>query len=226
MKPALTDWPRPSVAVDVALLTVRPPGELAVLVHRRADGYGKGKWSLPGTFVHEGETLQDAALRALLTKVGVRGEQPAQLRVFDALGRDDRGWVMSAAHADLVPYERLESVLNDDAVLAAIEGTPPAADAGGLLFDHDAIVTEAVLWARRAYEAQPDPMRLLGTEFTLNELQGLHEAVLGRALPKDSWRRSMTDADRRLLEETGAIRRGSVGKPARLFTRTGQSPGE
>src|SRR5437763_13630175 len=97
----LAQWPRPSVAVDVALLTVRPPGELAVLVHRRADGYGKGKWSLPGTFIHEGETLQEAALRALRGKVGVRGEHPEQLPVFDAIGRDDRGRVLSVAPADL-----------------------------------------------------------------------------------------------------------------------------
>src|SRR5437763_4779432 len=112
----LAQWPRPSVAVDVALLTVRPPGELAVLIHRRAGGYGKGRWSLPGTFVHEGETLQRAALRALRDKAGVRGEHPQQLRVFDAPRRDDRGWVMSVAHADLVPYERLEPVLGDDCV--------------------------------------------------------------------------------------------------------------
>jgi 8-oxo-dGTP diphosphatase len=217
MKPDLARWPRPSVAVDVALLTVRPPGELAVLVHRRADGYGKGKWSLPGTFVHEGETLQDAALRALLAKVGVAGERPEQLRVFDTPGRDDRGWVLSVAHADLVPYERLVSVLSDDRVLARIDGE--VADAGGLLFDHDAIVAEAVSWARVEYSARPDPMGLLDREFTLLELQRLHEAVAGVSLPKDSWRRFMTDAERRWLEETGDFQRGSVGKPARLFRR-------
>lgn len=212
-KSDLKNWPRPSVAVDVALLTVQPPGRLGVLVHRRADGYGKGKWSLPGTFVHEGETLQDAALRALLAKVGVTGERPEQLRVFDAPGRDDRGWVLSVAHADLVPYEGLEAVLGDDCVLR------DAASVDGLLFDHDAIVAEAVRWVRARYESQPDPARLLGPEFTLLELQRLHEAVAGVALPKDSWRRYVTDPERRWLEETGGVQRGSVGKPARLFRR-------
>jgi 8-oxo-dGTP diphosphatase len=217
-KTDLAAWPRPSVAVDVALLTVTPQGQLSVLVHRRADGYGAGRWSLPGTFAHEGETLQDAALRALLTKAGVRGERPAQLKVFDAPGRDDRGWVMSVAHVDLVPYDRLLEVLSEDRALHEVAGDPPTAQAD-LLFDHNLIVTEAVRWARAAYEVGPDPLRLLDREFTLLELQRLHEAIAGAPLPKDSWRRFMTDPERRLLEETGAFKRGSVGKPARLFRR-------
>src|SRR3712207_5563462 len=81
----LEKWPRPSVAVDVALLTVVPVGrdmDLRVLVHERGPGYGAGRWSLPGTFVHEGERLEQSALRALRDKVGVRGERPQQLLVF------------------------------------------------------------------------------------------------------------------------------------------------
>ncbi len=222
----LENWPRPSVAVDVALLTVVPgesPGRLSVLLHRRAVGYGEGRWSLPGTFVHEGERLAQSALRALKDKVRVQGERPEQLGVFDDPGRDDRGWVLSVAHVDLIPYARLEPALTDACALAAVEGEIPAAvvdgHAGGLLFDHDEIVAKAVGWARDAYEQKPDPLGLLGEEFTLYELQRLHEAVLGGVLPKDRWRRSMESPERGLLESTGGYQRGSVGAPARLFRR-------
>ncbi|MDP9406447.1 MAG: NUDIX domain-containing protein, partial [Actinomycetota bacterium] len=103
----LADYPRPSLAVDVALLTVLYDGRrarLGVLVHERHDG----SWSLPGTFVHEGERLREAALRALAGKAGVRGREPEQLRVFDDPERDWRGWVVSVAHVDLVAVDDVE----------------------------------------------------------------------------------------------------------------------
>lgn len=160
----LVDYPRPSVAVDVAVLTVAPVsavvggldpreaqqffserawgadssesskprgrgssasrsgsggsdperGVLAVVVHRREwvmAGGPPGRWALPGTFVHERERLADAVLRALRAKCGIEGLQPHQLRVFDDPGRDPRGWVMSVAHTDVLPYARVVPVL-------------------------------------------------------------------------------------------------------------------
>ena len=76
----LADYPRPSVAVDTALLTLDPGLELVVLQVRRANGAG---WALPGTFLHEGERLADAVDRSLRVKAGVRGLHPRQLHVFD-----------------------------------------------------------------------------------------------------------------------------------------------
>ncbi|MGD9525539.1 MAG: NUDIX domain-containing protein [Pseudonocardia sp.] len=213
---SLADYPRPSVAVDVALLTLDADGRLAVLLHERVEGYATGRWSLPGTFVHEHERLRDAALRALRDKAGVTGQAPEQLRVFDDPGRDDRGRVLSVAHVDLVPPGRLDM----DGILAPVTGEParPVLPGGqtGLPFDHDAIVAAAVDWARGLYAAAPDPRRLLGPEFTLLDLQRVHEVVAGRPLPKDSFRRSMLP----MLRETGELRRGVVGKPARTFRRT------
>lgn len=220
----LDAFPKPSVAVDVALLTVVPDvgrQTLAVLVHRRADGYGAGRWSLPGRFVRKGERLHEAALTALADKVGVQGEDPRQLRVFDAPDRDDRGWAMSVAHVDLVPYDRLAHVVgNAGELLAPVTGKPVRAKLpggrGGLLFDHDEIIEEAVRWVRAAYQERPDPRRLLGDRFTLSELRRLHEAVLGPDVPqKDTFRRRMEPH----LEATGERRWGSVGAPAMVYRR-------
>ena len=104
---ALTDYPRPSVAVDTAVLTVSPDNQLCVLLVRRAGTHKHGTWQLPGTFLHPGETLARAALRALSDKAGVTGLAPVQLAVFDDPDRDDRGWVLSAAHLDVVPWDRV-----------------------------------------------------------------------------------------------------------------------
>lgn len=215
---ALADYPRPSVAVDVALLTVRADGRLAVLVHRRrTDDHAAGRWSLPGTFVHERERLTEAALRALRDKAAVTGEQPEQLGVFDRPDRDDRGRVLSVAHVDLVPAARL-----DAAVTAPIRGDraePP--DGGNLAYDHDDIVARAVAWARTRYRDHPDPRGLLpGDTFTLLELQQIHEAVLGEDLQKDTFRRRMLPH----LVETDELSRGTPGKPARRFRHRSARP--
>src|SRR3954453_16352008 len=88
----LTDYPQPSVAVDTAVLTLDPERGLVLLEVRRPAGKG---WALPGTFLHEGETLADAVDRSLRDKANVRGLHPRQLHVFDDPMRDDRGWVLS-----------------------------------------------------------------------------------------------------------------------------------
>ena len=206
---ALTDYPRPSVAVDVALLAVVPHAGLSVLLVRRKGRHRHAQWQQPGTFLHEGETLSDAANRALLSKVGVQGLCPVQLTVLDAPDRDDRGWVLSVAHLDVVPQERLTAAVSDAVRLTRVS------DARGLAFDHDEIVQRAVERLRSEYDDAPDPRGLLEEPFTLLELQRLHEAVFDRSLPKDSFRRAMEGQ----LQHDGNTRAGVVGKPARLFRR-------
>lgn len=205
----LADYDRPSVAVDVALLTVVDNG-LAVLLYERTGEHETGRWALPGTFLHVDETLAQAALRALRDKARVTGHRPDQLGVLDRVDRDSRGRVLSVAHVDLVPADTLPGT--GDGLLLT-----PVADLvdGGLPFDHDDIVARAVRWARDLHRVDPDPRGLLGPEFTLLELQRLHEAVAGAELLKDTFRRSMIGS----LEETGTLSRGGVGKPARLFRR-------
>jgi len=207
---SLTDYPRPSVAVDTALLTV-PAGSdtLHVLLVRREGSHEHGEWALPGTFLHEGEHLADAVLRSLRDKAGIEGLRPRQLHVFDAPERDDRGWVLSVAHLDVVAWSRIERAVTvrDDVRLE------PVADVAGLPFDHDAIVALAVTELRDTYRMNPDPDKLLPDPFTLLELRRVHEAVLGQALPKDTFRRHMQP----LVSPTETHKEGEVGKPALLF---------
>src|SRR5690606_30546133 len=82
---SLDDYPRPSVAVDTAVLTVGDSGRLSVLLTLTNDAVAGGgeEWRLPGTFLHPGERLADAVLRSLRVKAGVVGLRPRQLRVFD-----------------------------------------------------------------------------------------------------------------------------------------------
>lgn len=197
----LESFPRPSVAVDTAVLTIAGD-QVAVLM---LPATGSQPVRLPGTFLHEGERLAEAALRSLREKAGVRGLAPRQLHVFDAVDRDDRGRVLSVAHVDVVRVELLPS----DALLV------PVSDLPWLAFDHDRIVAFAVEALRREYRALPDPSALLGDTFTLSELRGVHESVLEAELLPDTFRRTMLPK----LVATGELLREGRGRPAELYRR-------
>ncbi len=217
---ALADYPRPSVAVDTALMTVIPGAEgeaaqLGILLVRRpprSDGARSG-WALPGTFLHEGETLADAVRRSLDEKAGVTGREPQQLHVFDDPERDDRGWVLSVAHLDVLAFAKLEA-LRDPARTRVV----PVPTRLKLPYDHLAIIELAIGRLRAEYRAHPDPRGLLRDSFTIAELRAVHEAVAGCSLQKDTFRRLMIDE----LESLPAAAEGRRGRPAQLFARRGR----
>jgi ADP-ribose pyrophosphatase YjhB (NUDIX family) len=169
-----------------------------------------GGWSLPGTFLHEHERLIDAVRRALRTKAGVEGLSPRQLGVFDDPRRDDRGWVLSVAHSDVVPLERLVSRTAEQTRLV------PADRPGRLPYDHAEIIRRAVADLRRRYAEHPDPDHLLPQEFTLRDLRAVHEAVAGQPLQRDTFRRAVEP----FLRPTGETVVRGPGRPAELFERT------
>jgi 8-oxo-dGTP diphosphatase len=198
----LSDFPRPSSAVVVAVLTVRDDRLQVVVVDHRFGGL-----ALPGTFLHEGERLGDAASRALTAKAALSAVELAQLKVFDDPARDERGWVLSVGHSGAVASRRLSETTR---LLPITEGRP----SGTLLFDHAAMVELAVEQLRRRYASELDPARLLDETFTVLQLRKLYQAVFGRDLVKDTFRRYIIAA----IEATGdeAI---SMGRPAELFRR-------
>lgn len=217
----LQHFPRPSVAVDVAVLSVVADGEgvdrLSVLLHRRSTTTERGKWSLPGSFLRERELLPEAVQRTLLDKCGISGLTPRQLLVLDHPDRDDRGWVLSVAHLDVVAVADAQSLFSrNDLRWAAIDGSRAVVSGQrGLPFDHDSIVAEAVARFRTDHADAPDPYRLLEEPFTVRELRHLHEAVLGEPLQKDTFRRAMLPH----LVATRSTDSGSVGRPARRYRR-------
>ena len=208
---SLEDYPRPSVAVDTAVLTVTDVGQLSVLLAHTNEAVraGEEQWRLPGTFLHEGETLAAAVLRSLRVKAGVEGLAPRQLHVFDEPTRDDRGWVLSVAHFDVVQAGEL--AISPGARFVPIDELP------ALTYDHDSIVEFAVEALRADYRRAPDPAGLLNEPFTMSALRAVHEAVAGERFLPDTFRRSMLLQ----LVATGEYARAGRGRPAELYRRTG-----
>lgn len=119
------DYPRPSVAADIAIFTVGDTGEenyrrlpekeLRILLIRRGGHPFLGSWALPGGFVRPSETVGEAAKRELLEETGVARGYLEQLYTFSEPGRDPRTWVMSCTHMALVDGRELRLQAGDDA---------------------------------------------------------------------------------------------------------------
>ena len=115
----------------------------------------------------------------------MRGLHPRQLHVFDDPNRDDRGWVLSVAHVEVVQAERLASRNAETTRLVPVDAP------GGCPTTTPSIIAGAVEHIRSRYADKPDPDRLLGDEFTLRELRLAHEQIAGRPLQRDTFRRTM-----------------------------------
>ncbi|MFI5433248.1 NUDIX hydrolase [Rhodococcus baikonurensis] len=202
---ALSDYPRPSVAVDVAVLTYSGESLKVLVVRHRL-----GSLALPGTFLHERELLTAAADRALSVKADLARTDFRQLAIFDRPDRDDRGWVLSVAHTVGLP----ESALPDSALLVDVYDDEAVS---GLAFDHADMVRLAVTDLRTRYASYVDPDGLSGGSFTVAELRGLYEVIFDRPFQKDSFRRQVFDA----LESTGEMSRPGNGRPAETYRRRG-----
>ena len=95
------DYERPSLAVDVVVLTVQQR-RLYVLLGERKEHPHRGRWSLPGGFVGMEESLASAARRVMEQRVQRSQVFLEQLYSFGEPSRDPRMRVVSVSYYALV----------------------------------------------------------------------------------------------------------------------------
>lgn len=216
---------RPSVTVDVAVVTLLEDGLGVLLVQRDTHPF-KGDWALPGGFVGTDESLEDTAARVLRDKAGLQGVFLEQLQTMGAPDRDPRTRVISVAYYALVDPAALGTPADGTAILSLSVpwegergGTAIVRDADGrelaLAFDHAEILGVLVKRLRGKLDYAPIGYELLPRAFTLRQLQDVHEAILGRHLNKDSFRRRILASG--LITPTGKREQGVGYRPAQLY---------
>lgn len=221
-------YERPAVTVDVVLLSALGDHLWTLLVNRPTGPF-RGRWALPGGFVRMEESLDEAAARVLSEKAGLEDLFVEQLYTFGELDRDPRARVITVAYVALVDWQRFESVSTEKSArtvgriavpwVGETGGPVDVCDAGGELvqmaFDHEEILGMAVKRLRGKLDYTPIGYQLLPGQFTLRQLQEVHETVMGRPFNKDSFRRRMLASGD--LEATG-VRQQDVGhRPAELY---------
>ena len=202
-----------TLAVDVVLLTPRG-NELAVLLVS-ADG-GKGnarmrdRWALPSDAPRRDESLDEAAARVARESAGATPSLLEQAVTMGGARRVADGATqvpqVSVGYFGLVPDGTGEQSHGE---WVALSDLPPLAPRQREEIDL------AVNVMRARVDQQPIAFRLLPAAFTLSELQGIYELLLGRRLHKASFRRSLHASA--LVEATDESRSEGRGRPAQLF---------
>lgn len=62
-----------------------------LLLEKRKNDPGRGKWSIPGGLVELGESLEQTVLREVKEETGLEVEQPEHIDVVDNIDRDESG---------------------------------------------------------------------------------------------------------------------------------------
>jgi 8-oxo-dGTP diphosphatase len=223
------EFPRPSVTVDLVILTVEN-GDLEVLLVRRNEHPFKNRWALPGGFVRvsddrndQGEDLDAAARRELEEETGLSKETAGhffleQVKTFGRPGRDPRMRVISVAYyalvrSSLVPLIRAGGDVSQTRWFSVAE-LPREQP---LAFDHAEILEATLEKARADLDRSTIAFELVPETFTVQELRGVHEAIRGEPLDPGNFRKKFL----RMIEdghiEAARGKRPTASKPASVY---------
>lgn len=199
------------IASDVVMLTVRD-GKLEVLCIQMQKAPFIGKWAVPGGLVQPTESVDEAAHRILAEKAGIHGVYLEQLYTFGKVRRDPFGRVVSVAYFALVPSDALR--LKTTKEYKDVQWFP-VKKLPGLAYDHADIVATAVQRLQAKLGYTNIVYSLLPKTFTLSELQGMYETILGKTLDKRNFRKKVIGL--KLVKPAGEQRKGQASRPAELY---------
>ncbi len=130
--------PLPTVDIIIEL-----SGRGIVLVRRKNFPYG---WALPGGFVDEGETLEQAAVREAKEETSLDVTLDCQLHVYSDPNRDKRFHTITVV---FVARATGEPVARDDAQEVCVYGEKNLPE--NMAFDHADILKDYFRWKREGF---------------------------------------------------------------------------
>src|SRR3954453_22596316 len=135
-----------------------------------------------------------------------RRERQHRIRV--TFGHDGHAW-----NEELI-LQRYQLLWEAGLVREAPQASEPI-DGVSMTHDHRRILATGIARLRAKIKYRPVVFELMPAEFTLLQLQRSVEALAGRLVHKQNFRRLIEQQE--LVEETGAIASDTVGRPAKLF---------
>ncbi|MBD2388651.1 NUDIX hydrolase [Cylindrospermum sp. FACHB-282] len=208
------------VGVDNVIFSVdTAQNRLLVLLVMRQQKPFLNYWSLPGTLVRQGESLEDAAYRIMAEKIKVNNLYLEQLYTFGGPNRDPREDTdsygvryLSVSYFALVRFEEAELIADGVTGIAWY----PVKQLPQLAFDHKQILAYGHRRLQNKLEYSPVAFEVLPEMFTLNDLYQLYTTVLGENFADYSNFRA------RLLKlgflgDTGIKVSRGAGRPASLY---------
>ena len=202
------------VAVDAIVFGYnKEEGVLVLLIKRKYEPF-KGEWAIPGGFVLDNESLEDAVERELLEETGVRINYLEQLYTFGKPNRDPRRRILSVAYFGLVKSNQFDKLkASSDAEEAEwfnIKNLPK------LAFDHKNILIIAIERLRSKIIYQPIGFELLEKKFPFSDLEHLYSTLLDRPIDRRNFKKKVMSFG--ILEELNEkIKSTGAGRPGNLF---------
>mgnify|MGYP006134588975 CR=1 FL=1 len=204
--------PNISLTVDAIVFGYEPKEGLSVLLVKRKYPPFKGRWAIPGGFVKEKESLEQAVERELEEETGVKVNYLEQLYSFGNPKRDPRSRIVTIAYYGLVRnsnFELFAATDAEDAQWFHLNELPK------LAFDHQRILDYALERLRNKISYEPVGFKLLDEKFTMEEIHHLYETIYNRKLDRRNFRKKFLKLD--ILEELEEKSGGGRGRPGSYY---------
>ncbi len=208
------------VGVDNVIFSVdTAQNRLLVLLIMRQQEPFSNTWSLPGTLVRQGESLEDAAYRIMSEKIRVKNLYLEQLYTFGGPNRDPREDLnsfgvryLSVSYFALVRFEEAELIADGVTGIAWY----PVKQVPQLAFDHNEVLAYGHRRLQNKLEYSPVAFDVLPEMFTLNDLYQLYTTILGDNFSDYSnFRARLLKLG--FLSDTGIKVSRGAGRPASLY---------
>jgi 8-oxo-dGTP diphosphatase len=201
------------VAVDAIVFGYSKSDGLSVLLIKRKYEPFKNAWAIPGGFVLQDESLEEAVRRELQEETGVEVNYLEQLYTFGEPNRDPRQRVISIAYFALVKsalFQELKATTDaEEAQWFPINKLPI------LAFDHKKILQIAIERIRAKIRYQPIGFELLDKQFAFSDLEKLYSILLDRPIDRRNFTKKILSLD--ILEDTGTLASTGVGRPSKVY---------
>jgi len=202
------------VTVDAIVFGYNQENGISVLLIKRKIDPFKNEWALPGGFVLDQETLEEAVERELREEAGISINYLEQLFTFGRPDRDPRMRIVSVSYFGLVKSADFSLFASTDAAEAAwfnIYELP------ALAFDHKDIVEKAIARLRAKITYEPIGFELLDRKFLFSDLEHLYSLLLGREIDRRNFKRKMMSLGLviELDEKAPSV---TAGRPGKLYS--------
>ncbi len=170
----------------------------------------KNHWSLLGDIVKPSEDIDKAVSRIVKNRTGLDDVYMEQVRTFGKVNRHPEGRVITIAYCSLINIRHNELKIHDNELhwheVNAIKE---------MAFDHREILDACHFWLQYRMQEHPLGLRLLGTEFSLRDLQLLYENILDEKMDRRNFRKKFLSMG--LLIDTGILESNVPHRPGKLY---------
>lgn len=204
-------------SIDPVVLSIVNDKLNVLLINRDKEPY-VGSSALPGGIVipSTDPTLEDAVIRVLKEKTGIKINYLEQLQTLGSSTIDPRSWTVCVAYFALVEYQE---------VTVSTAKWVPIDELKNHTFcfeHHKIVISNALKRLTNKVNYSTLPVDLMQEEFTLPELQKIYEIILGENLDKSSFRKKILETG--VISDTGQMVKKGAFRPSVLYKKVKSEP--